>query len=121
VVTKPGGDRGDGRARDKNQGETDAGGDLTSGGCGCQAGSGGIGARGRPGGTDQLLGPGYPSIGSAMGRASKRGFVASSGERFIGPLAGRVRRRAKAGRCGGEAEVLKDLPDMLRRPVCGLC
>jgi len=32
-------------------------------------------------------------------------------ERFIGPLAGRVGRRAKAGRCGGEPQVGEDLPD----------
>lgn len=40
-------------------------------------------------------------------------------ERFVGLLAelvsrqaiGRVGRRAKAGRCGGEEQVLKDLPD----------
>ncbi len=41
-------------------------------------------------------------------------------ERFVGPLArlmsgqgiGRIRWRAKAGRCGGEAQVIEDLPDL---------
>jgi len=55
----------------------------------------------------------YAITGSEAGRSSRRGFVASSAERFGGPRArrvshqavGRVGRRAEAGRCGGEAQV----------------
>ncbi len=53
---------------------------------------------------------------------------AGSAERFVGPLAGRVSRpaigrvgrRAKAGRCGGEPQVGQNPPDDRRAPVCRL-
>jgi hypothetical protein len=61
-----------------------------------------------------------------MGRSSKTGFVASSAERFVGPLARRVSRltpgriggRPEARRSGGEAQMGEDLPDDRRPPVC---
>ncbi len=54
-----------------------------------------------------------------MRRSSRKGFVASSAERCVGPLTGRVRhpaggligRRAEAGCRGGEAQVGENLPD----------
>jgi hypothetical protein len=62
---------------------------------------------------------GHAITGSATGRSSKNGFVASSAERFVRPVArlvtrqaiGRVGWRSEAGRSGGEAQVLEDLAD----------
>jgi len=43
-----------------------------------------------PGRAEPPLGAGYTGTGSGMGRSSKKGFVASSAERFVGPFAGLV-------------------------------
>ena len=46
------------------------------------------------------------------GKVGKEQFIGPFAGRVSPPAIGRVGRRAKAGRCGGEAEVLEDLPDL---------